>query len=164
MSLCRKVDAQDFATLCYAIVPPGRKSGFRPRGMASELVYRAEHWCKSKGCPGRGLSQAPPGAGLGREAAQNLQFPVLPPFPNKNLKFIVAALETRFVCECIWLFPVTPGHSRVAPGVPRYTRAHCRHTQAHPGIYIYIYIYIYIFIDIHSYTKRVEFDYRAGHI
>ncbi len=33
----------------------------------------------------RGLSQAPPGAGVGREAAQNQRLPILPP-PTKQHK------------------------------------------------------------------------------
>ncbi len=43
--------------------------------------------------PDRGLSQALPGAGLGREAAQNWRFPVLPPLPRKNLQTVLTALE-----------------------------------------------------------------------
>ncbi len=44
---------------------------------------------------GRGLSQAPPGVGLGREAAQNRRLPVLPPpaQPRKKRNTILTALE-----------------------------------------------------------------------
>ena len=57
--------------------------GFKqPHGIALELVYRAENRCKSSGAPAEGFPK-PPGAGLGREAAQNRRFPVLPPSRKK---------------------------------------------------------------------------------
>ncbi len=63
--------------------------------MALELVYRAEHRCKSKGAPAGAFPGPPPGAGLGREAAQNRRFPVLPPKnKNKNQITLLIALES----------------------------------------------------------------------
>ncbi len=45
--------------------------------------------------PGRGLSQPPPQAGLGREAAQTLRFPVLPP----QKKTLLTALELAHLTD-----------------------------------------------------------------
>ncbi len=53
--------------------------------MSLELVFRAENRCRSSGAPARAFPK-PPRAGLGREAAQNRRFPVLPP-PNQKKTF-----------------------------------------------------------------------------
>ncbi len=47
-------------------------------GMALKLVYRAKNRCKSSWASA-GAFPGPPGAGFGREAAQNRRCPVLPP-------------------------------------------------------------------------------------
>ncbi len=79
-------------------INPARKPNFKPGGTIPQqgvqqtsrngfrlgLVYRAEHRCKSRRAHGRGLSRPPPGAKLGREAAQYRRFLALP-LTRKNL-------------------------------------------------------------------------------
>ncbi len=57
--------------------------GFKkPHGMASALVYRAEHRCKSRG-PRPGPFPSPAWAGLSREAAEHRRSPALDPRKQK---------------------------------------------------------------------------------
>ncbi len=65
----------------------------KPYGMALYLVYRVENRCKSKGAPAWAFP-TPPGAGLGRQAAPNRRFTVLPSLPQqKNIKTLLTAKE-----------------------------------------------------------------------
>jgi hypothetical protein len=56
----------------------------KPQGMASEVAYRPENRCESSGAR-PGPFPGPPGARLGREAAQNRRLPALPPPTTKKM-------------------------------------------------------------------------------
>ncbi len=70
----------------------------------------------------RGLSQAPSGAGLGREVAQHRRFPVLP--AGQNLKTILTALEPSIQWKTLVSYPsksqvnprLSKGESDIAMG------------------------------------------------